>query len=64
MCCQPNGYQRGFRYWGHTSGCGCGPSFRRFISAKEERERIEKYKDQLKKELAAVDEHLEELKDD
>jgi len=32
------------------------------MSAKEGQERIEKYKDKLKKELAAVEEHLEQLK--
>jgi hypothetical protein len=32
--------------------CGCGSSFRRFFSAKEERECLETYREQLKKELA------------
>ncbi|MHB9035684.1 MAG: hypothetical protein ACYC64_03395 [Armatimonadota bacterium] len=39
--------------------CGCG---RRFYSSKEERERIECYRDELKKELAGVEERLSELK--
>jgi hypothetical protein len=39
-------------------GCGCGHSFRRFFSSQEERERLENYRDQLKKELAAVEERL------
>lgn len=42
--------------------CGCGPSFRRFYSSKEERERLESYQDELKKELAGVEERLTELK--
>ncbi|WP_158599153.1 DUF5320 domain-containing protein [Methanohalophilus sp. RSK] len=42
--------------------CGCGHSFRRFVSAKEKQEFLEDYKDQLKKELDAVDEHLGEIK--
>jgi hypothetical protein len=43
-------------------GCGCGPSFRRFISSEEEQECLETYRDQLKKELAGVEEHIKELK--
>jgi len=66
MCCQESGSQRGFKSWGHTfdcsCGCGYGPFFHRFVSAEEEQERIEKYKDQLKKELAAIEEYLEKLK--
>jgi len=49
---------------GATCGCcGCGPSFRRFFSAKEEEERMENYRDQLKKELAGVEERLKECKE-
>jgi hypothetical protein len=43
-------------------GCGCAPSFRRFISSEEEQECLETYRDQLKKELAGVEEHIKELK--
>jgi len=43
-------------------GCGCGPPFRRFFSCEEERERLEAYGDQLKKELAGVEERIKELK--
>jgi len=42
--------------------CGCGPSFRRFFSSEEERECLESYRDQLKKELAGVEERISELK--
>lgn len=42
-------------------GCGCGPHFRRFYSAGEEREWLETYTDQLKKELAGVEERMREL---
>lgn len=64
MCCETNEYQRGFNPRKYAFGCccGCGSSFRRFMSAKEERERIEDYREQLKKELAAVEEHLKEIK--
>jgi hypothetical protein len=43
-------------------GCGCGSSFRRFFSFKEEKECLETYKDQLKKELDGVEERINELK--
>ena len=43
-------------------GCECGPSFRSFFSAKEEQDRLELYRDQLKKELAGIEECLKELK--
>lgn len=43
-------------------GCGCGPSFRRFFSSKEEQECLEAYSDELRKELAGVEERIEELK--
>jgi hypothetical protein len=43
-------------------GCGCGPSFRSFFSAKEEQERLELYRDQLKKELDGAEERIKELK--
>jgi len=64
MCCETNERQRGFgpRRYGLGCCCGCGSSFRRFMSAKEERERIEEYKEQLKKELTAVEEHLKKIK--
>lgn len=58
--CQPRGHQRSHGF----CGCGCGSFPRRFVSGKEERERLERYKDQLKKELEGVDERLEELKKD
>lgn len=40
-------------------GCGCGPFSRRFFSRSEEMERVENYRTQLKRELAAVEEQLE-----
>jgi len=42
-------------------GCGCGPGFRRFFSSREKRECLESYKDQLQKELAGVEECLQEV---
>lgn len=38
--------------------CGCMPPFRRYYSSGEEREHLEKYRDQLKKELAGVEEKI------
>jgi hypothetical protein len=46
-------------------GCNCGGGgmyFRRFISAREEQERLEEYRNQLKNELAGVEERIQELK--
>ena len=41
-------------------GCGCGKSFRRFYSSEEKRKCLESYSDELKKEIAAVEERLKE----
>ena len=46
---------------GNACGCGCGPSFRRFYSSKERKERLDCYRDELKKELEGVEERLSEL---
>jgi hypothetical protein len=57
--CRPFEGSRGF---GH-GGCCCGGFFRRlYISREEERDWIEKYRDELKKELIGVEERLKELK--
>jgi len=61
--CGPIGGRWTSGVWGCICGCcGGGTFFRRFISAKEEQERLEEYRDQLKKELAGVEERLRELK--
>jgi len=63
--CQPRGSQRTSGVRGCTCGCcgcGCGTLFRRFISAKEEEERLEEYREQLKKELEGLEECIQELK--
>jgi hypothetical protein len=44
------------------STCGCGTFTRRFITIKEEQSWLEEYKDQLQKELAGVDERIQEMK--
>lgn len=60
--CQTRESQRYTSVRGCTCGCrGCGPSFRRFFSSKEELECLETYHDQLKKELAGVEERIKEL---
>ena len=41
-------------------GCGGGSGFRRFFSSQEKRECLENYRDQLKKELAGVEECIKE----
>lgn len=60
--CQPRASQRTLGTCGCNCGCGCGTFFRRFISAKEQQERLEEYKEQLKKEVAGVEDRIQELK--
>lgn len=57
--------------WRHShagrSACGCcwgggGHMFRRFFTEKEEIDWLEDYREQLKKELAGLEERLNELK--
>ena len=63
--CQPRESQRTLGAWGCNCGCcgcGCGMFSRRFMSAKEEQERLEEYRSQLKKELAGVEERIQEPK--
>jgi len=51
-CCTPS----------HGSGCGCGGyGVRRFYTAQEKKEHLEHYVEQLKKELAAVEERLKNM---
>jgi hypothetical protein len=42
-------------------GCGCGPSFRHFRTKDEKKEMLEKYRDQLKQEIAGIDEYIDDL---
>ena len=46
---------------GTSHGCGCGHGFRRFYTKQEKKEHLQRYAEQLKKELAAVEEHLAEM---
>ena len=46
---------------GHAGGC-CMTFHRNFRSSKEEQELLNKYSDQLKKEIEGVEEHIERLK--
>ena len=64
--CQAQTNQR--RMGGHAMnctcgccGCGCGTLTRNFITPAEEKERLEKYRDSLKNELAGLEEHLKGL---
>ena len=61
--CQPEMSPRSSELAECTGGC-CryGPGFRRFFSSKEEKERLENYRDQLKKELVGVEESIKGLK--
>ena len=60
--CQPRGAPRYMGMFGCGCGCEWSPLFRRFFSTKEEQERLETYRNQLKKELAGIEERIKELK--
>jgi hypothetical protein len=44
------------------TGCGCDLGIRRFVSPEEEREWLEDYREQLKKELAGVEDQIKKSK--
>jgi len=59
MChcgCGPHHHEEGHREEGHDEGHG-----RRFLTKAEKAEKLKSYAEELKKELAAVQEHIEEL---
>jgi hypothetical protein len=65
MCCQPGTSQKMHKARGaHPDNCQCGcDSFpRRFYSSKEEQSKLEEYRDQLRQELAGVEEYIGALK--
>lgn len=45
-------------------GCGCGPFSRRFFSKSEKIGKMENYRDQLKLELAAVEDQLKQCSEE
>lgn len=45
-----------------SGGCGCGNGGRKFFSREEKLERLQKYKDELEKEIVAVKEAIHEFK--
>jgi len=47
---------------GHCCCCCCGHMRRRYLTRKEEIELLERYLDDLRKEIEAVEERLTELK--
>jgi len=59
MCCEPK-----VARISRASGCCCGPGHmtRRFVSSKEEAEKLEQYREQLEKEIAGIDERINDLK--
>jgi hypothetical protein len=62
MMCQPRIEHRHSGFGACSCGCG-GPQFRRFFSAKEEEEWLERCRDQLKKELAGLEEYMKERRE-
>ena len=59
-CCQPMVIRKVVS--GEESCCEPSGVKRRFVSKKEELENLENYREQLKKELEGLDEHLQDLK--
>ena len=59
MCCEYPAYRSPQGYQGFHGCCCQFP--RHFISREEERQRLKKYSEQLKKELAGLEEKLKEL---
>ncbi len=59
-CCHPGSSEKIRR---HVESCCSGQGFsRRFVSKREEMEKLEKYRDQLKNELEGLDEFIKEFK--
>lgn len=60
MCCEP----KTVRISKASDCCCCEPGHivRRFVSSKEETERLEQYKEQIEKEIAGIDERIDDLK--
>jgi hypothetical protein len=63
-CCDPE-----VARYDHHGCCGCGPVccgpegfVRRFISKEEKTEYLERYKEELEKEIAGVNERIQEIK--
>lgn len=66
MCCEPRAHHHVALDASDSDCCCCGPEaghhVRRFVSTKERVERLEAYREQLRKELDGVDEAIQELK--
>lgn len=62
MCCEPKHHNYRHHYSHSQMYCGCCCPPRRFLTKEEQVERLERCKEELEKELAALGEHLEELK--
>lgn len=61
MCCEPRSGRKAFAVWACGPECCGTPFFRSFASSKERREWLEEYKAQLEKELAGVEERIQDL---
>jgi hypothetical protein len=42
--------------------CGSGPIWRRFLTEEEKKKHLETYRDELKKEIAGLEERIQEFK--
>jgi hypothetical protein len=63
MCCDPKESRHGHGCCEGSVSC-CEPRvfFRRFRSTQEEGERLQAYREELEKEIAGVNERIQELK--
>jgi len=63
-CCSTKGKDHGHKHHGHHNkkGCCCESSFRKFITKKEQIQKLEGYKKELELELQAVKERIDDLK--
>jgi hypothetical protein len=59
MCCETNIKRSQSQQ--ALCGCGCTDFPRRFLSTQEEKEKLEEYQEQLKKELVGVQECIGKL---
>ena len=60
MCCETTPHRAPMMH--QASSCCCCGFPRQFISPEERREQLEKYREQLKKELGGVERALEKMK--
>ena len=61
MCDSKGGHSTSGGHGCSCGCCGCGSFSRRFITKKEKMECLENYREQLKKELEGLEEHIQDF---